>query len=326
MHLVVILRMSSQHARFGRLNLHETRITLRTTLLATLLSLVVVSPIASAVNTGVPAYEIDAPNGKHSILIGSMHVPHPRLMQPSPRVLDNARVLVIEHTTADEKPDFTLAPEVLAALTEGRDVRAAWAAFITESHLAAIRRRLACDPATAVSLDTLQLLLKLNSARLMSMLAAVPCSPAGALSRDAILETAAATRGLPVSTLESQAEVEQRRRALANRVYASALKAQLSSDIDAVYGRLVDALNKGDFDTIGAMSAAAFVSEQESIEFHRVMVQDRNRAWMPGLRTVLDSGWAVIVVGAGHLPGPDGLVAMLRRAGYSVRLTMLPVD
>jgi uncharacterized protein YbaP (TraB family) len=293
-------------------------------LLAALLSLVVASPIATAVDIGVPAYEIDAPNGKHSILIGSMHVPHPRLLQPSPRVLDNARILVIEHTTADEKLDFALAPEVLAALTEGRDVRAAWAHFITESHLAVIRRRLACNPATAVNSGTLEALLKLRSARIMATLAAIPCSPTGALSRDAILETAAATRQLPVRTLESQAEVEQRRRALGDHVYTAALKGAVSSDVDADYDRLVDALNKGDFDAVAAMSASFFASESESREYHRVMVKERNRVWMHGLREVLDAGNAVIVVGAGHLPGSDGLVAMLRRSGYSVRLTFLP--
>jgi uncharacterized protein YbaP (TraB family) len=293
-------------------------------LLAALLSLVVASPIATAVDIGVPAYEIDAPNGKHSILIGSMHVPHPRLLQPSPHVLDNARVLVIEHTTADEKLDLALAPEVLAALAEGRDVRAAWADFITESHLAVIRGRLACNPATALTSDTLEALLKLRSARIMSTLAAIPCSPADALSRDAILETAAATRQLPVKTLESQVEVEQRRRTLGERVYAAALKWAVSRDMDAAYEHLVDALNKGDFDAVAAMSASSFASESESREYHRVMVKERNRAWMHGLRAVLDAGSAVIVVGAGHLAGPDGLVSMLRRSGYSVRLTFLP--
>jgi uncharacterized protein YbaP (TraB family) len=295
-------------------------------LLTTLLALVAASPFASAMDTGVPAYEIHAPNGRHSILIGSMHVPHPRLLQPSPHVVDRARILVIEHTTADEKPDFTLAPEVIAALAEGRDARAAWAAFVTDSDLAAIRGRLACNPATAVDLETLQALLKLRSARMMSMFAAIPCSPAGAMSRDTLLETAAAARQLAVRALESQAEVEQRRRALDDRVYAGALEAELSSDMDAAYLRLVEALNKGDFDAVAAMSTALFRSAEESREYQRVMVQERNRAWMDGLRTELDRGDAVIVVGAAHLPGQYGLVTLLRHAGYDVRLTMLPAN
>lgn len=323
-HSVLTLRLSLCLGTL--LNPPKMRNTLRTKMLATLLSLIIASPAAAAANTGVPAYEVQAPNGKHSILIGSMHVPHPRLLQPSPRVLDQARVLVIEHTTADEKPDFTLAPEVLAALAEGRDVRATWAEFVTDSDLSKIRERLACNPATPVSLETLQALLKLRSARMMSMLAAVPCSPGPDVSRDKLLETAAATRQLAVNRLESQAEVEQRRRALGERVYAAALKAELSSDMDAAYARLTEALNKGDFDTVAAMAAESLGGEAESREYHLIMVKERNRAWIPGLRTELDAGNAVIVVGAAHLPGPDGLVSLLRQAGYDVRLTMLPTD
>ena len=104
------------------------------------------------------------------------------------------------------------------------------------------------------------------------------------------------------------------------------LKAELSSDVDAAYVRLVEALNKGDFDEVAAMSAASFGSAAESIEYHRVMVQERNHAWMGGLRTELDKGDAVIVVGAAHLPRPYGLVTLLRHAGYDVRLTMLPTN
>jgi uncharacterized protein YbaP (TraB family) len=275
-HSVVTLRLSLCLGTL--LNPPKMRNTLRTKMLATLLSLIIASPAAAAANTGVPAYEVQAPNGKHSILIGSMHVPHSRLLQPSPRVLDQARVLVIEHTTADEKPDLTFAPEVRAALAEGRDVRALWAEFVTDSDLSKIRGRLACNPATSVSLETLQALLKLRSARMMSMLAAVPCSPRPDVSRDEFLETAAAARQLAVKTLESQAEVERRRQALGERVYAAALKAELSSNMDAAYTRLTEALNKGDFDTVAAMAAESLGGAAESSEYHRIMVKERNRA------------------------------------------------
>ncbi|QWF63018.1 TraB/GumN family protein (plasmid) [Ralstonia solanacearum] len=56
------------------------------------------------------------------------------------------------------------------------------------------------------------------------------------------------------------------------------------------------------------------------------MVHDRNLAWMPGLRQALDAGGAVIAVGAAHLPGPDGLVALLRADGYRIDETTVPSD
>jgi uncharacterized protein YbaP (TraB family) len=45
----------------------------------------------------------------------------------------------------------------------------------------------------------------------------------------------------------------------------------------------------------------------------------RNRSWMPTLKRLVDSGEPqLIVVGAAHLVGPDGLVAQLKARGYKV--------
>ncbi|QBE66348.1 TraB/GumN family protein [Pseudoduganella lutea] len=38
----------------------------------------------------------------------------------------------------------------------------------------------------------------------------------------------------------------------------------------------------------------------------------------------LNSGNAVVAVGAAHLPGPDGLVSLLTQAGYRIRPTRIP--
>lgn len=50
--------------------------------------------------------------------------------------------------------------------------------------------------------------------------------------------------------------------------------------------------------------------------------RDRNLAWLPRLKRQLDDGGkdedALVVVGAMHLLGEDGLVALLRGAGYAV--------
>lgn len=51
----------------------------------------------------------------------------------------------------------------------------------------------------------------------------------------------------------------------------------------------------------------------------------RNHTWLPQLRELLDGGDAqLIVVGAAHLVGPDGLVASLRAMGYRVRRGLPP--
>ena len=48
------------------------------------------------------------------------------------------------------------------------------------------------------------------------------------------------------------------------------------------------------------------------------MMYGRNRTWAEHLKTVLPSDHVFIVVGAGHLPGDDGMIEILRRQGYTV--------
>jgi uncharacterized protein YbaP (TraB family) len=65
-----------------------------------------------------------------------------------------------------------------------------------------------------------------------------------------------------------------------------------------------------------------------TVEFHKSYAQlyqrinvDRNQAWLPKLSAMLDdshSDDALVVVGAMHLIGPDGVVSRLRAKGYKV--------
>jgi uncharacterized protein len=45
----------------------------------------------------------------------------------------------------------------------------------------------------------------------------------------------------------------------------------------------------------------------------------RNRRWVPQIESCLAQQRCFVVVGAAHLVGPDGLVAMLRSRGYTVK-------
>ena len=58
--------------------------------------------------------------------------------------------------------------------------------------------------------------------------------------------------------------------------------------------------------------------KQDPQMYARLLV-DRNRAWLPKLEALFGRpGRAFIVVGAAHLVGPDGLIAMLKAKGYQV--------
>jgi uncharacterized protein YbaP (TraB family) len=50
----------------------------------------------------------------------------------------------------------------------------------------------------------------------------------------------------------------------------------------------------------------------------RGLLGARNERWLPLVEQLVAEGGAFVAVGAGHLPGPDGLVALLRARGYQV--------
>jgi uncharacterized protein len=51
----------------------------------------------------------------------------------------------------------------------------------------------------------------------------------------------------------------------------------------------------------------------------KTLITDRNKAWLKVLPDYLSKGNAFIAVGAGHLPGNEGVLALLRNAGYTVK-------
>jgi uncharacterized protein len=58
--------------------------------------------------------------------------------------------------------------------------------------------------------------------------------------------------------------------------------------------------------------------KDDRVMYERLLV-NRNRKWLPAIDALLTrNGRAFVVVGAAHLVGPDGLLAMLKAKGYRV--------
>lgn len=58
---------------------------------------------------------------------------------------------------------------------------------------------------------------------------------------------------------------------------------------------------------------------EESPEVYQTVIVQRNRNWLPQIEAVLDGeGVAFIAVGAGHLPGEEGVIELLRAQGHEV--------
>jgi hypothetical protein len=78
---------------------------------------------------------------------------------------------------------------------------------------------------------------------------------------------------------------------------------------------MVTTWRKGEADALGTMVEHDFADAPAA--FASLIVQ-RNRNWMPTIDKCLAGMRCFVVVGAAHLVGPDGLVAMLRVKGYRV--------
>lgn len=81
---------------------------------------------------------------------------------------------------------------------------------------------------------------------------------------------------------------------------------------------MIEAWRRGD---LGALSALTRESLRGAPALEKRLLTDRNAAWAGALARLLaqEQGRFLVVVGAGHLLGEDGVPAQLARRGYPVR-------
>ena len=78
-----------------------------------------------------------------------------------------------------------------------------------------------------------------------------------------------------------------------------------------------EAQNMGDYWTAGDYEGFERFIQQEN-EASPAIYAERNKKWMPTIIEAVKEMPTLFVFGAGHLTGPDGVVRMLRDAGYKV--------
>jgi uncharacterized protein len=99
-----------------------------------------------------------------------------------------------------------------------------------------------------------------------------------------------------------------------DRMLAETLK-ELATET-ATVGKLGDAWKTCDVAAVERIALADLKSDP--LMYQRLLVE-RNKNWMPKIEALFARrGRALVVVGAAHLVGPDGLIAMLKAKGYTV--------
>jgi uncharacterized protein YbaP (TraB family) len=54
-------------------------------------------------------------------------------------------------------------------------------------------------------------------------------------------------------------------------------------------------------------------------DYEDILIYNRNRNWVPVMEKAMSDHSVFFAVGAGHLPGENGVIRLLRKAGYTVR-------
>ena len=80
--------------------------------------------------------------------------------------------------------------------------------------------------------------------------------------------------------------------------------------------RLTDAYMAGDIELMLTLMTDAEIGASPE-EMERT-IYSRNRDWVAQLKALMPKESLMVVVGSGHLPGDEGMINLLRKAGYTV--------
>ena len=269
-----------------------------------------VRPANAQYAMGVAALRIEAPNGKRSLILGSLHVASVLLREPAVSALQGAKVFVTEHDSGMPDPADSAAHGRLAE----------WAKNLTDEELTTYFARATC---AGISKERAAKMLTYRSVQSANQVAYTVCGDAQ-LSPSRDIYMARLAQHLDHQTLEDWRWVESQRHKLLVEDAAVALRWILHREPRAVIDAVALALNEGDYERIATLTQSSQGGGEPASRAYDIMVKQRNDAWMSRLTQSLDAGDALVLVGAVHLPGPDGLIARLAAKGYIVRKVTLP--
>ena len=280
-------------------------------------------------------WRVTAPSGAVSHIWGTMHSADPRILDLPDMVqqrIAEARVVALEiDPTFPDRAAFDAQFDNSAWLRNGRQERALSDTALPPHVLDWIRAR---TQAIGWGRDAPE---RLTPGGLAELLLSDPCSDftAGVLPvQDGRIQMLALIAGAEIHALEDPERIRRHLDQPGNAAFAV--------DFLSVYGAYLDpdttwqdratAMALYLAGRTGVMMAwdRAFVSAtlaDDGSTIDRVnahLLDARNRAFVAKIRPELTQGGVLLAVGAFHLPGKSGLIALLRAQGHSV--TRIPIQ
>ncbi len=269
-------------------------------------------------------WRIENADGEASWLFGTMHMTDPRvvtLTAGAQRAFDAADLVVIETTDVLDEAKMTAAlmkrPELMMFTDDG-----SLSALIPEADRDAVASALA------------ERGIPLSSVNKMKpwIIAAMVSLPACELERkaegtavlDQKLASDAVAAGKEIAGLETAESQLEAMASLPMAFHVDGLveTLRLGDRIDDVMETLIQLYLAGDTGMFWPFFGAVLPESEEDpgsyAEFQETMVSSRNRGMVEHAMPMIAEGGAFIAIGALHLPGEDGVVALLRDAGLKV--------
>jgi len=89
-----------------------------------------------------------------------------------------------------------------------------------------------------------------------------------------------------------------------------------STEADKEFNSMMEAYKEQDLEKLGDFIKK---SDDGMMQYEDLLLNNRNRNWVTKLTTIMKDKAVTIAVGAGHLPGKNGVIELLRKAGYTVK-------
>ena len=273
--------------------------------------------------TAAPAQSRTAPrgfiwsverDGKTSWLVGSLHVLTPDA-HPLPAAMEKAFVRAKTLVEETDVSDLT-SPELMGVVmtkglfTNGESLQT----VLPPATYTQFSQRMA---AIGLPLEMVKMMRPWMAHITLSGLELQRAGFDPELGIDVHYRRKAAENGMALSMLETPGEQIDYLSSLPLAVQVE----QLTKTLDGTDAELKEiheitaAWRAGDAATIEKLVVQGM---KEAPAFHKSLLVDRNRRWMPGLESCISAGSCFVVVGAAHMVGSDGLIAMLRQKGYKI--------
>jgi uncharacterized protein len=253
-------------------------------------------------------YRAETAPGRVTFFYPSFHLRDPRVPRPPLAMLDRVHRLVLEADIVDAKAH----PEALTPYIVGATPLDLGKLF-TPAEIAGIRARAECNGIGA-GLETLRL-------SFIATILALPCPKPDRGSYEEQVELAARDRGLEITGLESAPEEFAALAAMPDRLFIEEIKSLAADEAgeERLIARMIALYNAADLDGLYTlMSRSGLQRAADRKLFLDKVLIERNRRMAERLAGVLARGDALVMIGALHFPGKDGILHLLTLQGVKV--------